>query len=117
MGKEKYISVHNPTAEKVKVYTDKGYKVLSDNKDITVLEYVGTVKATYVSVWDNGDNVFESECDFNPETKEATNVESLDVDDVELFYVDKEFIRLADGTEIEDFVLDGIEYKNGQKED
>jgi hypothetical protein len=117
MGKQRYISVHNPTAEKVKKYTDKGYKVISNNRHITVLEYDSVVKATFVSVWDNGDNIFESECDFNLRTKEATNVESLDVDDVELFYVDKEFIRLADGTEIVDFVLDGTEYKDGQKED
>jgi hypothetical protein len=40
-SKDKYVSVHNPTAEKIQKYIDKGYKVLSDNKHITVLEYAG----------------------------------------------------------------------------
>jgi hypothetical protein len=75
------------------------------------------LNATYVSSWDNGDNVFETSCKFNPKTKEVTDVESADVDDVELFYVDEELVRLEDGTEIKDFVLDGTEYKNGQRED
>lgn len=75
------------------------------------------MEATYVSSWDFGGSVFRTKCQFNPETKEVTDVESVDVDDVELFYVDEEFIELPSGEVIKDFVLDGTEYKNGQKED
>ena len=39
--KDRYVSIHNPTAEGIQKYIDKGYKVISPNKDITVLEYAG----------------------------------------------------------------------------
>jgi hypothetical protein len=39
--KYKYKSIHNPTAEGIQKYIDKGYKVTSDNKHITVMEYTG----------------------------------------------------------------------------
>ena len=73
--------------------------------------------ATYVSVWDNGDEIFRTQCEFNPETKEVTDVESVDVDGIELDFVDEEYIELPSGEIIKDFILDGVEYKNGQKED
>ena len=76
-----------------------------------------TIDATYVSSWDNGDNVFRTNCKFNPETNEVTDVESADVDDVELFYVDEEYVELSNGETVRDFVLDGTEYKDGQRED
>ena len=76
-----------------------------------------TIDATFVSSPDNGDNVFITNCKFNPETNEVTDVESADVDDVELFYVDEEYIELSNGETVRDFVLDGTEYKDGQRED
>jgi hypothetical protein len=75
------------------------------------------MKATFVSVWDNGDNTFRSNCEFNPETKEVTDVESVDVEGIDLYYVDKEYIELPDGTEVFDFTLDGVEYVDGQKDE
>lgn len=75
------------------------------------------MKAKFVSVWDNGDNVFESVCDFDPIKKEVSNVESIDVDDVELFYVDDQYIELPGGEIIKDFFLDGVEFKDGQSEE
>ena len=76
-----------------------------------------TIDATYVSSWDNGDNVFRTNCKFNPETNEVSDVESADVEGIELYYVDEEYVELSNGETVRDFVLDGTEYKDGQKED
>lgn len=69
------------------------------------------MKATYVSIWDGGFRI-ESNCDFNPETKEVTNVESIDVDGVDI--CDEEFIELPDGTEIKTFNMGGMNWVDGQ---
>ena len=76
-----------------------------------------TIDATYVSSWDNGDNVFRTNCKFNPETNEVSDVESADVEGIELYYVDEEYVELSNGETVREFVLDGTEYKDGQKED
>ena len=76
-----------------------------------------TIDATYVSSWDNGDNVFRTNCKFNPETNEVSDVESADVEGIQLYYVDEEYVELSNGETVRDFVLDGTEYKDGQKED
>lgn len=74
------------------------------------------MKATYISVWDNGFEI-PSLCDINLDTKEVTNVEIVDVESFELHHLEEEFIRLDDGTEIRDFNYDGYEYVDGQRED
>lgn len=75
------------------------------------------MKATYISVWDNGDETIRSSCEFNPETKEVTDIEVVDVDDLDLNYLDEEFIELPTGEVVKDFIRDGIEVKDGQAED
>lgn len=77
------------------------------------------VDATYVTEWDRGDNVFRTSCKFDTETKTATDIESADVDGIELFYCDREFIELADGTEIETFTNgdDDTEVVDGERQD
>lgn len=77
------------------------------------------VNATYISELDNGDNVFRTSCKFDTKTKTATDIESDDVDDVELFYCDREFIELADGTEIDTFTNgdDDTEFVDGERQD
>lgn len=64
------------------------------------------MKVIYVSVWDGGQDVRTS-CDYNPETKDVTNIESVDVNGLDV--CEREYIELPDGTEIErdDFTIDG----------
>ena len=57
------------------------------------------MKAKFVSVWDGGYEI-ETDCDYNPDTKIVSNIEvSEDCETVE--HLDREFIRLPDGTELE----------------
>lgn len=72
------------------------------------------MKATYVSVWDNGSDRVISSCEFNPETKEVTDIEVVDVDDLDLNYLDEEYIELPTGEIIKDFIRDGIKVEDGQ---
>jgi hypothetical protein len=66
------------------------------------------IKATYVSVWDGGIEI-STECFYNPDTNDVTDIESSDVDGVE--FLEREYIILPDGTEIEreDFTIEGEE--------
>lgn len=75
------------------------------------------IKAKYVSVWDNGSDTIESSCDFNPETKEVTDIEAVDVDGMDLNYLDEEYVELPTGEIIKDFTRDGVEIKDGQVEE
>jgi len=75
------------------------------------------MKATYVSVWDNGSDRVESSCEFNPETKEVTDIEQVDVENLDLNYLDEEYIELPTGEIIKDFIRDDITVKDGQVED
>jgi hypothetical protein len=64
------------------------------------------MKATYVSVWDGCIEITTS-CNFNPETKNITDIEMVDGDGLDI--LEREFIRLPDGTEIdvEDCLIEG----------
>lgn len=75
------------------------------------------MKATYVSVWDNGSDKIESSCEFDPQTKEVTNIEVVNVDGMDLNYLDEEYIELPNGEIIKDFIRDGVEIKDGIAED
>jgi hypothetical protein len=59
-------------------------------------------KATYVSEWDNGVQI-TSDCLYNPETKEVKDIESVNVDDMDLDILEREFV-FFDDEEIEDFI-------------
>ncbi len=75
------------------------------------------MEAIFVSSWDNGDSVFRSKCQFNPETREVTDIEQNDVDGFDLNYLDEEFIELPNDEVVRDFILDGVEFKDGVSED
>lgn len=74
------------------------------------------VEAIYVSSWDFGSKI-TSPCKFNTETKEVTDIESVDVDDRELFNLDEEYVLLKDGTKIMSYTLDGNTYVEGERQD
>ena len=71
------------------------------------------MKATYVSVWDNGSDRVSSSCEFNPETKEVTDIEQVDVEELDLNYLDEEYVELPTGEIIKDFNRDGVEVVDG----
>jgi hypothetical protein len=60
------------------------------------------MKAKYVSVWDSGDVVCESPCDYNPDTKVCTNIETAEnADDAEnADMLTDEFVVLPNGDEL-----------------
>lgn len=71
--------------------------------------------ATYVSVWDGGTQI-RTNCKFNPETRQVSDVESSDVEGLDI--CEEEFIELPNGDVVKDFINeDGNEYKNGQLEE
>lgn len=76
------------------------------------------MNATYVSVWDNGDETIRSSCKFNPETKEVTDIESVNVDELDLNYLDEEYIELPNGEIVKTFTTDeGRNVVDGQLEE
>ena len=65
------------------------------------------MKATYVSVWDGEE--LRSSCDYDPQTNDVTDIEQLDVDDMDLCTCEDEFIELPTGDVINEFTIDGEE--------
>jgi hypothetical protein len=62
------------------------------------------MKATYVSVWDGGVEV-RTNCEYNLETGEVTDIETSDVSGVNC--CEDEYIELPDGKVIRDFHVEG----------
>lgn len=62
------------------------------------------MKAIFVSVWDGGVEL-KSNCDYNPTNKEVSDIESIDIDGLDI--LDDEYVLLPDGTEVHDFVVEG----------
>lgn len=60
--------------------------------------------ATFVSVWDGGIEI-RSHCEFNPISKEVTDIDIAEVDGLET--LEDEYVELPDGTEIRDFLIEG----------
>ena len=58
------------------------------------------MKATYVSVWDGGTEI-SSNCEYDPITTNVTLIGSVAVDLDDLEFLEREYIILPDGTEIE----------------
>ena len=71
------------------------------------------VNATYVSVWDGGTRI-ESNCKYNTETREVTNVGMVSVEKMDLEILDEEFVELPNGRIIKNFFCDGGIWENGQ---
>lgn len=65
------------------------------------------MKATYVSVWDGGIDI-RTNCEYDPITKDVTDIESVDVGGLEV--LEGEYIELPDGTVIDrkDYSIDGV---------
>lgn len=70
------------------------------------------MNAIYVSIWDE-DIKISSSCKIDLSTKEVTDVEQINVEELDLNFVTEEFIELPDGSLIKDFILDGTKYENG----
>jgi hypothetical protein len=71
------------------------------------------MNATYVSIWD-GDTEVRTSCKFNPETKQATDIESTD-DVQELDMLMEEYIELPTGDIVKTFTTDcGRKVVDGQ---
>lgn len=66
------------------------------------------VKANYVSVWD-GSYKIESNCEYDPTTNDVTDIETVDVDDLDLDALWDEYVELPDGTQIREFTIEGEE--------
>lgn len=69
-------------------------------------DYEEIVDATYVSVWDGGTEISTS-CKYNKTTGDVTEIDSADVDGLDI--LDREYVLLSDGEEIEKFTIDGGE--------
>ncbi len=64
------------------------------------------MKATYVSVWDSGIEI-RTACEINLDTKDVTDVESVEVDGLDT--LNEQFVELPNGDKITEFTLDGEE--------
>ena len=64
------------------------------------------IEATYVSVWDGGIEV-RTKCKYDTVIFDVTDIESADVDGLDV--LEREYLILPNGTEIEreDFTIDG----------
>lgn len=62
---------------------------------------MSTIKAKYVSVWDGGNEV-KSKCQYNPDTKVVSDVDSVEVDGLDI--LEDVYVLLPDGTEVRDFI-------------
>lgn len=71
------------------------------------------IKAIYISVWEAQGEI-QTSCDYNPETKEVTNVEVVDLEDDDDILMD-EYIWLSTNEEVRSFNMDGEVWEDGQK--
>jgi hypothetical protein len=72
--------------------------------------------ATYVSVWDGGEEI-RTLCDYDTETQTASNIEQCDdVEDLDI--LEEEFIELPSGVIIKSFYNadEDVKIVEGQKE-
>lgn len=72
------------------------------------------VEAIYVSVWDGSQ--IRTSCKFNTETREVTDVETLDTEGMDLNSCEEEFVELSNGEIIKNFTdEDGNVFENGER--
>jgi hypothetical protein len=72
------------------------------------------INATFVSVWDGGNNV-ESPCKFDPETREVTDIVQVEDGIEDLNVLEREYVELADGTQL-DVEQDGLIVEGREEE-
>ena len=68
-------------------------------------------KATYVSVWDGSE--IRTECEFDVETNQVSNIKNTDQDIEEFINCEEEFIELPDGYEAQIRPRSGLAIKQG----
>jgi len=66
------------------------------------------MRAEYVSIWDGSTEV-RTGCDFNPQTKDVTDIEVADVEGMDLDILFEEYIELPNGERITEFTIEGEE--------
>lgn len=68
------------------------------------------VDAQYHTSWDNGDHHFQTTCKYDKQRNNVFDVDGADVDGIDLYYCDEEYIILPDGSRIDraDFLLEGV---------
>lgn len=59
------------------------------------------MKATFISVWDSGHHVIRTTCDYDAETGIVSNIEIADVDDMDLNILERQYVLLPGGDELE----------------
>jgi hypothetical protein len=60
------------------------------------------MKAKYISIWDDGIEIM-SDCKYNIHNNSISNVDSVDVDGMDLGICMDEYVLLSDGTLVRDF--------------
>ena len=65
------------------------------------------MNATFVSVWDGGTEIV-SACQYDPLTKDVTDIDSVDVEDMDLDILDEQYV-LFNGDKITEFTIEGEE--------
>lgn len=70
------------------------------------------IKAIYVSVWESQGEI-QTPCEYNIETKEVSNVESVYSDEDDILM--EEYIWLPTNEEVRSFNMDGEVWEDGQK--
>lgn len=64
------------------------------------------MQAKFVSVWGGGTEI-TSNCEYNPQTKDVTDIDSVDVDGLDI--LDEQYVLLPDGTKVTEFTIEGEE--------
>lgn len=64
------------------------------------------MKATFVSLWD-GETEVRASCEYNPETHIVTDIESVEIHGLDI--LEREYIELPDGTEVDSFIREDEE--------
>lgn len=71
------------------------------------------MKAIHVGIWEGSTETgtscefkLRASCEFNPETKDVTDIEPVEVDGL-IDILKDEFIELPDGTIVRDYTIDG----------
>lgn len=67
------------------------------------------VTAIFVSVWDDGIEI-RSKCMYNPQTKNVTDIDSMDIDGRNLDILNEEYVELTDGKHVKNFTIEGEEH-------
>jgi hypothetical protein len=73
------------------------------------------INATFVSVWDNGSRTIESLCKFDPNTRKVTDIEMVEDEIEDLDVLDREYVELPDGTEL-DVEIDDLKIEGRENE-